>query len=155
MADVGIWKGGRVVAHAIVDERFAHLGDERWYLHSGGYAYKTAGPRSNRYVRYLHREVMGNPAGLVDHRNGKPLDCRRRNLRVTDKAGNGQNRKGARVDSSSGVRGVFPLPSGRFYARVTHRKKIHNLGSFDTLKQADKAVRAKRRELGTLTGAAV
>ena len=54
-----------------------------WYL-KGNYVYRWehVGKRQYREVA-LHREIMGDPAGMhVHHKNENTLDCRRSNLQV-------------------------------------------------------------------------
>lgn len=64
---------------------------------------------------YLHRLVTGAPKGrTVDHLNHDTLDNRRSNLRVGGQRENTQNRKGANLNSTTGVRGVY-------VHRVTHK----------------------------------
>lgn len=53
------------------------------------------------------------------------------------------------VGSASGIRGVYPLPSGRWRAVVSHDKCQYHLGSFDTIDEAAAVARAKRLELFT------
>ena len=63
---------------------------------------------------------------------------------------NHENRAGARADSSSGVRGVFwEKRRGCWTARVRHNQKVHHVGQFPTLEDAESAVIAKRNELFT------
>jgi hypothetical protein len=50
---------------------------------------------------------------------------------------------------SSGKRGVYYCPSGRWTARLQHDGKQVRLGRFDTLEEAAEAVRLKRLELYT------
>lgn len=57
-----------------------------------------AAPRGKRKpALYLHRFIVNAPIGQeVDHWNGNGLDCRRENLRITDRQGNQLNRHGHR-----------------------------------------------------------
>lgn len=76
--------------------------DDDVYAWASKFSWKlTAGKSRKRYVYrqsgcdriLLHREIMGNPRGLlVDHRYGDTLDCRRQNLRVATAAQNAANR---------------------------------------------------------------
>ncbi len=56
----------------------------------------------------MHRLIMDAPKGkYVDHRNHDTLDNRRANLRITTSSGNMMNRRGANVNSETGIRGVY------------------------------------------------
>lgn len=95
---------------------------------------------------YLHRLVMGNPAGKqVDHL-GDSLDNRRSNLCVCSNAENHQNLT-PHCDSSSGVRGVYWIANTQLWgARVTIAGKHNNLGSFDTVAEAEAVVKSFRKQ---------
>lgn len=55
----------------------------------------------------------------------------------------------ANIGSASGVRGVYPLPSGRWRAMVSHNKRNYHLGCFDTVDEAAAVAKTKRLELFT------
>ena len=81
---------------AIVDaDRFDELNKHKWsWRGSGrgnGYAGRLVGVR--RKVLLLHHAVLGIKSSIhVDHKNRNGLDCRRENLRVSTRSGNGANR---------------------------------------------------------------
>lgn len=54
----------------------------------------------------LHRVVMGEPEGIVDHENRDTRDCRKCNLRVTSQHGNLGNSV-MKSTNTSGYKGVF------------------------------------------------
>ena len=95
-----------------------------------------------------HGEI---PEGLqVDHRCHERRCVRPDHLRLVTPAQNQQNRRGATRASTTGVRGVsWHKPSRKFVVQVGLSGKLHYAGSFDTLKEAEAAVIAKRRELFT------
>jgi len=72
-----------------------------WYVSKAGYAVRNAKVDGRKFQQYLHRLVRCVADGkaieqvlaseLVDHKNVRPLDCRRQNLRWSDPALNSQN----------------------------------------------------------------
>jgi hypothetical protein len=66
-----------------------------------GRSYRSEGKAR---LQWLHRFIMGEPAGVIDHINGDGLDNRRENLRVVTQAENAANRY--RTRAKSGVVGV-------------------------------------------------
>ena len=97
----------------------------------------------------MHRELLDLPSGQRledDHRNGDGLDNRRANLRVTTKAQNQQNLRGARRSSKSGIRGVHPCKqTGRWIAQARIDGERHWLGRHDSMEAAEAVVVAFRR----------
>jgi hypothetical protein len=93
--------------------------------------------------RYLHRHLLGAPAGcVVDHIDGDPLNNRRSNLRLASCAQNQHNAK-ARLDNSTGTKGVCPSKGGKFRAYVHVAGKQVHIGVFDDVETA--ALHAERR----------
>lgn len=87
----------------------------------------------------------------IDHINGDCLDNRQENLRAVDMKTNAQNVAKARSDSSSGVRGVFPVKDShgtvtryRVTIQVTGEGRKH-IGYFRTLESAKSAYERARR----------
>lgn len=114
---------------ALVDSSMSHLAHMKWYLHSRGYAY-------TKNSTLMHHLVIGKPPKgmVVDHINQNKLDNRRQNLRFvtpTESVINRSTRRG-----SSGHKGVFRVPSGRWRAHIAHDYKTIYLGTFDTLGEA-------------------
>lgn len=130
---------------AVVDDEDAHLAKytwQPWERDGAVYAQRHKG----RTTSTLHREVMGCPPEIVDHRDGNTLDCRRSNLKKVTKSENMQNRSGARCDTSTGFLGVSRC-RGKFQASVQHQGKRHYLGVFNTPEEANLARLVKEREL--------
>ena len=74
----------------------------------------------------LHRIIMDNPNGDVDHINHNPQDNRKSNLRVTTRSQNMANAK-RRKDNTSGVKGVFySNNAGRWYATIQINNKKYS-----------------------------
>lgn len=147
MAAIPVWKQGKVVGEAQVDEAdYAALVGYRWLLEKNGYARRIATVGGKRTSVYMHRELLGHPDGLVDHANGVRLDNRRANLRVVTPAQNSQN-VALSQRNKTGFRGVwFNRRLGKYGAQVG---RVY-LGLFDTAEEAGEAAEAKRRELGYL-----
>ena len=96
MGTVNVYRGGVVVAQAIVDDDLVSmLSRWRWQLDRKGYAHRCPSkmkvvvrrgkPRSKRSCMNIkmHRVVVNAPPGsVVDHINGNPLDNRRENLEI-------------------------------------------------------------------------
>lgn len=95
------------------------------------------------YERMIQRSLL--PSEIVDHRNGNPLDNRRENLRLTDKAGNCQNAK-RRKDNGIGLKGVSKNHT-KWMARIQVRSKYVYLGNFATPELAHKAYCEAAKEL--------
>lgn len=84
----------------------------------------------------------------VDHIDGVRDNNAWSNLRAIPKYANLQNRKKARIDSSTGLMGVMPNGSG-YTARIKlpgHKQKT-NLGTFKTPEEAHAAYLKAKREL--------
>ncbi|MDB5055056.1 MAG: Pathosis-related transcriptional factor and protein [Bacilli bacterium] len=95
----------------------------------------------------LHRWLMDLPEGLiVDHINGDTLNnLRSSNLRSTTVQANTQNRHIAKVNGTSGVRGVYwHKQSKRWIAKLSINKIVTYLGCFEDLKEAERVVKEGR-----------
>jgi hypothetical protein len=82
----------------------------------------------------------------IDHKNGNGLDCRRTNLRVATKSGNQKNRR-LQKNNTSGVKGVYAMPGGRWRAQLNSDGTRHRLGCFATLVEAEAAIAEARERL--------
>lgn len=134
---------GEVVGRSAIDgEDVSLVEGYPWRLSSHGYANARVG----NGVVYLHRLVMGNPDGMVDHINGDKLDNRKANLRVVDAAGNAQNRNvfGGRYSKHRGV--TRNKRTGKWIAQARLRGKQVNIGTFNTEIDAARAASAWRRQ---------
>ena len=78
------------------------------------------------------------PTDLIDHKSRRPSDNRWENLRPATYSQNHANRC-VRVDSASGVKGVYRRKSGRWFAQVGWKR----LGGFDSCELASAAVAAE------------
>jgi hypothetical protein len=137
--------GGRF---AIVDDvDYENLSQFKWHIDRNQttcYAHRTPwvhGQNRSQTIR-MHRQIMGFPSGLVDHRNGNGLDNRRTNLRVATKSENHANSRKLDPRNKSGYRGVFRIRTGRWMAQIRAHGKPKYLGLFDTAEQANDAYRS-------------
>jgi hypothetical protein len=88
----------------------------------------------------------------VDHTCFYHPCCNPAHLRKATDKQNKENRQGAqRNNYSTGVRGVSQVRSGKFSAQVKHNNKKIHIGTFPSVEEAEKAVKAKRLELFTHT----
>lgn len=130
-------------APVILDDGDAHLAQTyRWCDNGDGYA-KAYDRKTKRFV-YLHRIVTQAQRGqIVDHINGNRMDCRRANLRITDRSGNALNSRKRRCHGAHGVaskyRGVAWHPTRSKWV-ANYRGKY--LGLFDNDTDAARAYNA-------------
>lgn len=96
---------------------------------------------------YLHRWLTHAPKGMmVDHINHDTLDNRFENLRIVTNAENQQNRRGAKRNSTTGIRGVYwEKRIGKWKAHYMLNGKRVIVGFFEDIKEAEKAVIEARR----------
>ena len=122
-------------------------------LHSTGYWYIQVDGRNYRAHRLAWLITHGTfPADQIDHRDGDRANNRLANLREVTNAGNQQNQRRARSDSTTGLLGVSPEKNG-FKARIRVDRKTRYLGHFGTPEQAHAAYLDAKRQLhpmGTL-----
>lgn len=90
----------------------------------------------------FHRWVTNIPRGMVvDHKNHDGLINTDDNLRICTHAENQQNRKGAQMNSKSGIRGVFWNKNAKkWQAHIRLQGKQIYLGRFDDIVDAEQAV---------------
>lgn len=134
-------RDGTIRAHALIDDEDHQWAQHKWYL-ANGYARRDITVDGKTIRQYLHRELMGLVPGdgiEGDHRNGNRLDCRRKNLRLSTRAQNAQN-KSSQPGSVSKYRGVFWDKSRQRWQVIVklHGRKFH-LGRYDDEEAAAKA----------------
>jgi hypothetical protein len=91
---------------------------------------KYAARRIGDSTVYLHTEVMQS-AGIIDHRNGDGLDCRKENLRFATVSQNGANRGKQRNNTSGFKRVSWQKDCQRWRAKIKVRGSQIHLGLFD------------------------
>ncbi len=140
---------------ATVDEedydRVMQLGP--WYYSWNGYAYAHYyTPEFPGRCLFLHKVVFYGGLGegpMLDHHDLDKLNCRKSNIRPSNKSLNSANR-GLQSNNTSGYKGVhFFKRLGKFQAHIGFgNKKIH-LGTFLT---ADEAALAYNKSALSLFG---
>ncbi|MBN1361942.1 MAG: HNH endonuclease [Sedimentisphaerales bacterium] len=135
--------------HAIVDAAdYPELSKHKWYTKCdpGGrhpYACRKA---KNRDAIYMHRQIMNAPRGMeVDHIDGNTLNNRRSNLRLCTRLQNAQNRR-RHAQRKRRFTGVYPC-GDKWVAEVTHARRDHYVGRFDSEVEAARAWDRKKFEL--------
>jgi hypothetical protein len=86
------------------------------------------------------------PKVHVDHKNRDPADNSWRNLREATISQNAMNRLQPRRKNLGLPTGVNPLPSGRYWARISTAGRTINIGVFDTPGEAHQAFLAMAKE---------
>lgn len=112
-----------------------------WYLDkSTGYIKAPLRSKKHKLIHrksviYLHRLILSEPKGYVDHINGNKLDNRRKNLRIVNSLQNTLNRK-VQSNNKLQIKGV-DFQRNRFrVVKVLNGKQKH-IGVFKTLKEAE------------------
>lgn len=122
-----------------------------WYIHKSGYNTYAATGKGN----LMHRMIAGAVRGdgqKVDHRDCDGLNCRRKNLRITDQQGNRANGRHHAPTQSNPFKGVFRRTGqSKFTAQICKtidgKKTRFHLGQFDGAEAAARAYDVKALEL--------
>lgn len=130
--------------------------DECWLwtgVTTNGYGKFWVGNRHVKSHRYAY-ELMVGPVPEdreLDHRHTCPRNCvNPDHLRLVTRKQNNENRRGAQVNSQSGVLGVsWDKRRNKWAAHVQTNGKVVYAQRFDDLAEAEAAVVAKRLELFT------
>lgn len=118
----------------LLDEQDLHL--LRWNWNTSKKSSYLRARVEGLGVVLLHRLIMDAKRGeFVDHINGNPLDCRRSNMRLCNRAGNNFNKK-SKTTSTAPYKGITRKPNGRWLAQIQAHKVHHVLGTFDTPEEA-------------------
>lgn len=119
-----------------------------------GHGYFTSEKNGKKWNTYAHRyawELANGPIPegvLIDHSCRNPWCVNVEHLRFADKSTNGQNVKGARRDSTTGVRNVqWNKQREKYQVRVNLNGKAYHGGFFDDLDEAAEAASALRKQL--------
>lgn len=137
---------GRV---AYVDEGDAlRLCRWRWKasFRKDGHKWYAARTVNSRKTIYMHREIMGNPAGAIDHIDGDGLNNTRANLRLCNHKQNCANQK-PKAGGTSHYKGVCWYAAYRCWrAQIKTGGKTRHLGYFKSEKAAADAYTEAARE---------
>lgn len=123
---------------------YYRLGHLKWHLKGSNrkkfYAVRDVktGPGRTKMLS-LHREIMNEPKGVVDHKNGKSLDNRRANLRAATSAQNAQNRPKKQNTSSQFIGVCFHKRMRKWTVNISFKGRKRWLGTFDSEIDAAKA----------------
>jgi hypothetical protein len=148
---IGLTKG----QVAIVDLwRYDELMQWKWTAHwekctKSFYAKRGSSIDGRSITIWMHRQILGLPYGdtrKVDHRNGNSLDMQEHNLRIATHQQNQQN-NGRPTSSSSGFRGVYTRPDGKYFASIRINSKLVYLGSSHDPEMLAELRRNKAKEL--------
>jgi len=126
-----------IVTRKIHTSTRARAGDIPGYIHEG---YIRIGVSGHEYMihRIVWLMVHGKfPKDCLDHINGVRDDNRMTNLREATKQTNNKNRKRS-SNNTSGVTGVYQLPSGNWGSTITSRGNQQYLGTYQTFEAAVK-----------------
>ena len=120
-----------------------------WYENQYGY-FMTRLSKTEQI--FIHRLLLlgldaKNRKELVDHKNRKPFDNRRQNLRVCNHEENARNIT-VKADSTSGRVGVsWYSPGNKWRSYIAHNGKFISLGYYHNLNDAIRVREEKEKEL--------
>jgi hypothetical protein len=119
---------------------YTTIDDEDYKLISG-YRWRLGGGRQDRHYVVstseegkqinLHRLIMGNPIGIVDHKDHNVLNNQKANLRVCTFAENIRNSRKLKPSAKSIYKGImFNKYCGRWRAKIFSNGKTYELGYY-------------------------
>lgn len=88
---------------------------------------------------YLTEFLFGETDELYIFKNKNPLDCRKKNLLLSDRSELGKRVK-IPVSNKTGIKGVHKYKrTGKYEAYITNKGTKYHLGAYDTLEEAKQA----------------
>lgn len=125
----------------IDDDDFEKFGFLKWSVTKmtrGGKSVFYAYRKKFGKTVYLHREILDNPNGEVDHINRNRLDNRKSNLRIITREENAKNHN-LYFNNTSGHVGVYWHSKNKNWQVRINRKSIKkSFGSYKTKEEAIK-----------------
>jgi hypothetical protein len=114
------------------DDDFERVSHINWGFNKTlGYIISTSGKNQC----YLHRYVLNNPSGIVDHINRNKLDNRKSNLRICTIKENVRNCNLSK-NNTSGFRGIAKHHTGKWRAYIMVDRKQIALGLYEYMDDA-------------------
>lgn len=132
--------------HRIVNDGYVRRFSRRWAgtrldTRCGqGYIVVSLDGGQLKAHRIIWKMMTGEDVLMVDHINRDRADNRWCNLRAADHSINAANQS-VHSMNKFGVRGVY-RDQGRYYARLSVRRKLLHLGAFDSIEEASAAQQA-------------
>jgi hypothetical protein len=135
-----IGRNNIAVTVSIEDKKL--LDDETWtILSQRGRVSRVVRSRDKKP---LHRLIMGEPDGIVDHVNRNPLDNRRCNLRIATVQENSANCR----KRKEGTKHVYwNKKSGKWSVQIPYKMRTLYFGMFDDIAEATALAIQKGKEL--------
>ena len=139
---------------AFVDDAdFEQVSKFKWHAKKTKTTYyaTTHDPKNPNHKLYLHRILLGDPAGvLIDHKDRNGLNCQRDNLRAATKSTNMANRP-KRSDSKVPYKGItWHQQSNKWRVRIAGKQVGMFVDPLDAAKAYDAAAMAKFGEYACL-----
>lgn len=120
---------------------FAEFARNKWYARRKGARAVSLNGRKLRPSFLMHRQIMGNPPMMVDHKNGNGLDNQKDNLRLATNSQNQANTGKIQSGGSSKFRGVkWEKARGKWFCQIRVSGKNIFVGRFAEELDAAKAV---------------
>jgi hypothetical protein len=122
----------------------AVAGNEAGSINSTGYKIVTINNKSYLVHRIIFLMLKGYLPDTIDHIDGVPLNNKIENLREATMSQNQHNAK-LRKDNKTGVKGVtICKKTNKYKASLTTNGCRFNLGLFQSLQEAEKAIKTFR-----------
>lgn len=117
-------------------------------LRSDGYRVIAINKKQYLIHRVIWKWMTGKePAQMIDHKDGNPSNNQWDNLRQALQCQNTHNAL-QKSNNTSGIKGVcWDKSRSKWFAKIRTPGKIHNLGRFDSLKDAEEKVRYFRERV--------